>query len=139
MANDLAKLTAAIERLPDTLMQTVGPIVGETTIDLIQQGFDDEKNPYGEPWAPLKAREGRILRDRGLLYRNWHWAVTGGGVEVSSGQEYASFHQDGTKKMVARKMVPDPGQELPRHWAEELDAALEEGIAQAIAAEIANT
>lgn len=66
--------------------------------------FDEEKDPDGRPWAPLKpstlAAKGTtaILREKSILVGGIRFlSPTKNEVRVVSGQEYGAFHQTGTR------------------------------------------
>jgi len=96
---DFAKLNKwlkKLERAPEVL-DLVGKQLAEETIELIRDGFESETDPYGNPWAPLKLRTGRILSDKGGLRSSWHQVSSSRrGFEVASGKLYAKWHQGGT-------------------------------------------
>lgn len=128
----------------DPHLETLSALLGEETIELIKEGFDEERDPDGRPWKPLVLRKGRILSDTGGLRGSWHRKSTKAGFRVHSGKQYAVYQHGGTgiygprgkriypirakalklgkygyAKSVAgipqRKMVPDNGR-LPRSW-----------------------
>lgn len=113
---DFSKLAKWAERLDGVphVKRSILANVGEELIELIREGFDRQADPYGSPWAPT-VRGGRILRDRGHLSSSWHRkTLSSSQVVVGPGVEYARYHQTGTRRMPARKMVPDSG--LPAGW-----------------------
>jgi len=80
-----------------------------------KQRFLQEKDPQGNPWAPLapstiadKQRRGaplKILRDRGILMSSIAFRVSGAEVRVGTSQEYAIWLQKGTGKMPSRPFM----------------------------------
>ncbi|MDX1527053.1 MAG: phage virion morphogenesis protein [Gammaproteobacteria bacterium] len=80
----------------DPMLRELSANLAEETIHLIREGFQDEKDPYGVPWAPLRLREGRILQDTGGLRNSWHRQSSKSGFRVFSGKQYAIYHQRGT-------------------------------------------
>jgi phage virion morphogenesis protein len=104
--------------------------VGEELIELVKEGFDRQSDPSGRAWARLKVRRGRILQDTGRLKGGWHrTATTAASVSVGPSVKYATYHQTGTRRMVARKMVPDG--ELPRRWSVRVDRVVKEVLSEA--------
>jgi phage gpG-like protein len=82
------------------------------SVDMIEslyvQGFEREEAPSGEKWAPPKADYGHpLMRDTRDLQNGAVVTASGDGVNISVDVEYATYHQSGTEKMVARKIVPD--------------------------------
>lgn len=84
-------------------------------------GFRDQVDPTGAPWKPLKKRQGKILRKTGRLANSFTSRPTETGIVVGTNTKYAVFHQDGTKHMDARRMVPS-GRLTPR-WKTAIDKA----------------
>lgn len=95
-------------------MQGLSRNLAEETVELVREGFDKERDPFGKRWAKLKYRSGRILQDTGRLRIFKPGSVTAKGFTVSSGAPYGRYHQGGTRRIPARKMVPDSG--LPARW-----------------------
>lgn len=104
--------------------------VGEEVLELIAEGFAKEQAPSGRSWAPLKVRAGRILQDTGRLRSSFHRkAISSVSVTIGPGVTYARFHQDGTRRMVARPMVPDG--KLPQKWSIRIERVAKEALADA--------
>ncbi len=84
-------------------IQDLARNIGEEAIELVKEGFDEERDPYGEPWAaPLTCRDGQILRDRGAMLDSLHVAsATESQVTIAMGVWYAIVHQTG-KTIVPR-------------------------------------
>lgn len=121
-ARDLARLQRQVKRAP-RLLDAIGLQVGEEFLGLVQDGFREQRNPFGRAWAPKKRPDGRaILVGRTTrLRRSWHLERTARGViTIASSVVYTPHIQHGTRRMVARKMIPDD--ELPPSW----NAALNE-------------
>lgn len=121
--NDFDKLThwQKLLRGGDVLMGEVSRRMAGTTLALIDQGFERERDPYGERWAPKKRPDGRkVLEGRtGRLRRAWHSTrVSRLGYEVFPGVDYATYHQAPRMRSRARRrMVPSADQPFPRAWA----------------------
>lgn len=109
----------------DMLVSSMSRIQSEVALTLIGEEFETETDPYGEHWAPKKSDDGRkILHGETTRLRNG-WHVVGSdasGFEVAPSVDYAGFHQSGTSKMVARKMVPTASRGFPREWVNEFKA-----------------
>lgn len=93
----------ALDRFAEQLSAAAGSTrlisgaMAEETISLIRDGFSASEDPYGKPWEPIKLRAGQPLRDKGGLQTSWHPSeVSEDGFRVSSGKDYARFHQEGT-------------------------------------------
>lgn len=101
--------------------------------DLIEEGFIRETDPTGHKWAPRKdSLPHPILTKTGAMRRGFEIDLRGALIVTSSvvsdqGRPYPLFHQKGTSKMPARRVLPS--RSLPSHWRAEFDrtvrAALE--------------
>jgi phage virion morphogenesis protein len=118
---DFAKLRRVKQQLATVkskkLHLEVSRQVAHETLTLISDGFRGERDPYGDAWAELLRRSGRILSDTGRLRNSFTVKhVTARGFTVGSSVKYAAFHQHGTRRMKRRMMVPLP-KKLPTSWA----------------------
>lgn len=107
---------------------------------LIDEGFRDKVNPVGQKWKPRKpwyaaylARGGKPypLMNKTLKLRHGFWVkVNKAGPKVVIGNDtpYTGFHQDGTRKMDARKMVPD--KRLSPKWRARINKVLDKALAE---------
>lgn len=94
----LSALANAMQQLPEKMRSQTGKVLGMEAIKLVADGFNREQDPYGVAWAPLKHRQGKILRKTSRL-RNSFYPRTGAtqlGFTISSTVKYAKFHQQGT-------------------------------------------
>jgi phage virion morphogenesis protein len=97
--------------------------VGEYLQRRVDDGFRDEKDPYGQPWAKLasstlrqKTKQKRILKilqSRGTMRGTLTYQASRDRVRVGFNVYYADFHQRGTKRMVKRQLLPDAVRGLP--------------------------
>ena len=124
--------------------------IGAAALELVTEGFEEERDPYGRAWKPTIERPGQVLSDTGRLKNSWRVDVSRNLATVSTNTEYAPTHQYGatirpkmkkalrfrlgkawvTKRKVVvpqRRMIPDDG-DLPDAWRkafeEEVDAVL---------------
>jgi hypothetical protein len=74
--------------------------------DLIEDEFNQGKDPYGNKWKPLKRK---------------------GQPPSHLTEAYATFHQIGTKHMVARPILPN-NTTLPAAWTAAIKASIEIAI-----------
>lgn len=91
-----------VERVPSAL-KTVSEQLAEETIELIREGFEKQRDPYGRKWkkhSQLTQRirpGGRILEDTGGLKASWYRkGIDTGGFEVASAKATAAYAQYGT-------------------------------------------
>lgn len=117
--------------------------LSQEALSLVLEGFEDSKDPYGEPWEPLKYRDGKPLEDTTILRDSFHVkSVERDRFVVAAGVDYAHFHQGGTKDRNAgwdesketllippRKMIPDEG-DLPDRWKERFAEVLNDMITE---------
>nr|PZN62466.1 MAG: hypothetical protein DIU58_12340 [Sphaerobacter thermophilus] len=84
-----------VKQAPEVL-DKISLQLAEETIELIRDGIAQGVDPYGDPYEPLKLREGQPLRDTGRL-QIWHRkASSSSGFTVQSTAKYAIYHQRGT-------------------------------------------
>lgn len=80
----------------------------------LQSGFDAGTDPYGAGWAAKKDGSQSHLTDTGAM-RAGTRAVPAGGAGINfESPPPANFHQSGTSRMPARRVLPDNG--LPAKW-----------------------
>jgi phage gpG-like protein len=97
---ELERKLAELERGPG--IRDLARNIGEEAVELVREGFEQERDPYGAAWAPLSYRDGQILRDRGVMLNSLHVAgVTESQVTIAMGVWYAIVHQTG-KTIVPR-------------------------------------
>ncbi len=109
--------------------EQIATVQAEEAIDLIQEGFIAEENPYGKRWAKRK-RETKRTRGRKILSgetsrlrRGWKRTAIGPqGFTISSSVIYSTFNQP------KRAMVPIEGRGLPRKWRKPLSDAASDAI-----------
>ncbi len=119
----MGDLLSLIERLSDVPARTAA-IAAPKLDRLVQRQFENGVDPYGRPWAPLRPSTigtgrkpppltgfTRKLRDgTGVKVRPGGRA----GLVVKIGAPYGTFHQTGTRFMVARRIMPQFG--MPAAW-----------------------
>lgn len=142
ITGDFGKLAAwqkLFEATPEVL-DAISAGGADEMIGLIKDGFRAETDPSGKPWARKKVRDGRkILSGKtSNLKGGWHYRrADKGGFVISPGVSYATYHQTGTKRMVARKMVPDG--KLPPAWSKALEEVATEALKAHFTTEKADT
>jgi phage gpG-like protein len=85
--------------------------VGTALVATADERFQDKREPFGAPWAPLlpayaaiKTRGNGILFARGMLVRLLTYQVSGSTVSVGSPLIYAAVHQFGA--VITAKNAP---------------------------------
>ena len=127
--DDPAKLLRALEAWADGSVQhDVSNALALSAQRLVRRGFDQSKAPDGSTWAPLKsprARGRRPLRKTDKLVSTaTRYDVSADGFVMTS-TSYGSFHQTGTRRMVARPFYPDP---LPVGWSLVMRGAADDAV-----------
>ena len=121
--------------------------LGLASVKLVADEFRAERNPYGLSWAPLQRtrardrraaaravargktpRGGKILQNTGRMRSSVNYQLTGNGFRVSIPVNYATFHQDGTRFMVQRMLVPSSAGGLGPIWLEAFNKAADNVI-----------
>lgn len=87
-----------------------------------QIGFEREEDPMGNGWAPPARDYGHpLMRDTRRLQEGAEVTATNDGVRIVVDVPYAEYHQDGTDRMPARKIVPEGV--LSAEWADAIGEA----------------
>jgi phage virion morphogenesis protein len=105
--------------------------IGEELLANWQLRWREEKDPYAEPWKPLKAstlarrrgKDAQILRDTGRLQNSFTVEADKDKVTIGTNVFYAPFHQFGTKYIPIRRLLPDA--DLPQEDKEAIFEILE--------------
>lgn len=103
-----------------------------TVIKLLADQFRASRDPYGNPWKPPMHRKGKPLLDTGRLRA----AAVGQTARQESGSvvrvvipvEYASYLQDGTRRMARRQIVPDRAGGLGPTWTGAMRKEIEKAV-----------
>lgn len=103
-----------IAQLPEALDQ-VNEALCEEAIELVREGFEQQRDPDGVPWMPHAALTerlrpgGRILEDDGHLKAGWHRRfVDRKGFGLGNAQKTAEWAQKGTGIHGPRKRAIRP-------------------------------
>lgn len=96
----LQKLVVKAADAPSKMMRVVSKVMAEATIDLVKEGFSQQRDPYGRPWAPRHPNSirtsGPILRDSSRLWGSFSRSdVSEKGFRVGTNVKYAAIHQFG--------------------------------------------
>jgi phage gpG-like protein len=123
----------AMGAAPDTL-QTMSRNMAEEALELVAQGFEHQKDPYGRPWKDKQTPDGRLILGgkTGRLRRGWHLTRAGKeGFSIGPSVDYAAHHQFGAPRagIPMRMMVPSKRLGLPPKWREAFAAVVEEQLA----------
>lgn len=129
-------LAAVAQRGGSGIVDVAAANIAQELAAEVQLGFRRQRDPYGEPWAPLKrdrarnvaaaeqnrrtgrgrrSSKGKILRDTGRLANSLLGKANGGQVVIGTNVEYAPYHQYGTRHMVDRRIIPMTA--FPEKWA----------------------
>lgn len=122
--SDFDNLEAALSS-PNTILREIAQNLAEESINLVREGFDGASDPYGGGWAATRRGNKPLHGPTGALRTSYSIRSAGSrGFVIGSGVGYANYHQRGTSRMVARKMVPDD--DIPGAWRAAYDDVAED-------------
>ena len=121
----LERLQAVLAKL-DQLPRRVAEIAAPAITAELQKEFSRGQDPHGRKWKRLATGKASHLEESGRLRRSTRAAPLPGrraGVRILFGSrsKIAAFHQVGTARMPARRILPDKG--MPASWAMALKRA----------------
>lgn len=133
-SRDLRDLLAKLRSLKASGLAKVSKALAVAAKGLILEGFEEGKNPYGQPWAAVE-RGGIPLNKDGQLRSSWFIAgATSQGFLIATNSSYARYHQSGVDtvyksgprkgkrcRIRQRMMIPKGGR-LPAAWDREFAA-----------------
>lgn len=124
-----------------------GKRVGAALLKVVSDEFRNSRGPYGVEWKPvfrrrrrdrnarirrylrqsklglpLEAKTDKPLIDTGRLRASTGVSVSGGQVRVFLTANYASYHQEGTRHIARRQILPD-AEGLGPTWREAIEKA----------------
>lgn len=100
LTGDFSELDELVRKLQDIesgqARRDLVQNLAEESIELVHQGFEQSKDPYGNAWAGLEARDGKPLLDTGALRNSWHVvSFDDTSFKIAAGVWYAGVHQTG--------------------------------------------
>ncbi len=106
----LKDATLQIQSLMDTVMRyqrrrSLFTRLGRVMKTDTGMNFRHQQSPDGEPWEPLKLRQGRILSDTGRLRNSIHFEADDDQVVIGTNVKYAPVHQFGAVIKPVKKQV----------------------------------
>ncbi len=120
----MGRLSETLARL-DVLPRKVAEIAVPEITKALQREFAQGADPYGRKWRKLATGKPSHLTESGRLRKGTRAAPLPGrraGVRILLGAKYAVFHQTGTRRMPARKILPERG--MPAAWNVAIKRAL---------------
>lgn len=145
----LGAVQRALQRLGDRAadLRPAFREIGAGVVAESQLGFKESRDPYGTPWAALKAstiarrRKGsaKPLLDTGRLRNSITYRLLGvAGVDIGTNTRYAAIHQLGGRagrgrkvSIPARTFIATRERGLPREYGEIIRDALNRHFARA--------
>ncbi|MCD0156016.1 phage virion morphogenesis protein [Deinococcus sp. 6GRE01] len=122
MARKLLSITRQLQALADPrTLHDLYNVAGAEVYAQVQDGFTAETDPYGRGWVPSRAatrQNRRTLRETGALQDGIRWKADSRGIVLGTSgpaNEYATYHQRGTRRLPKRQFLPEPGQ-MPRPY-----------------------
>ena len=108
----LATFTAKLNRMasPATWSRFKSEAAAVTKKSLLET-YSNETDPYGAPWAHVADHPGhvQILHDTGALKGSFRINLISEGFKIRVTDRKATWHQHGTRRMVARPFLPARG------------------------------
>jgi len=101
------------------LLHDLAQAGADEALTQVHLGFRKSVDPFGNPWAPLKYRDGQPLRHTGVMEGGFEKIVEAAKFFIRNRVFYSVFHQKGARGRVnkktgqrgggipARKMIPD--------------------------------
>lgn len=125
----IAKLSQLASR--DVQRHILGKIRDVAHAECVR-GFVEQKNPYGEPWAPRRPPTGTwpILQKTGKGLDSLTARVAGNRVVLRI-RGYFRFHQGGTRYMVARQIFPTQSRGLGS-WTQPIATAARDAVRELV-------
>jgi len=121
---------------PGRVLEVSSKAMAEEAIDLTKDTYRSETDPYGRPWTPKLANDGRktLSGETSRLKGGWKRTRTDQeGFEIEASVEYAVYHQRPKKrkfrkdgKSLTRRQVPEQSLGLPPEWEDRLQGAAAE-------------
>lgn len=131
--DDFAKLKhwATLLRAGEAVTGEVTARMSERMLGLVDEGFETQTDPYGEPWAPKKTPDGRKVLEGPTGRLRQFVSVPHGKHRfvLVPGADYAAPHQaphDG--KRPRRMMVPAADRGLPDEWSRQLSKTAQDSM-----------
>lgn len=125
---DLERVLGRLDALPRKVAEKAAPAITKS----LQQEFARGTDPYGRKWRKLATGKPSHLTESGRLRRGTRAAPLPGrraGVRILLGAKYAVFHQTGTRKMPARRILPQRG--MPAEWSAAINRAMRDAVREA--------
>jgi hypothetical protein len=126
-------LDAKLKKLSRAGFTMAKAAVASTLRDLIAEGFEKKVAHGGQAWKPRKDSLPHPLLDKsGAMKRGFEIDTFGprlvikNEVESEQGRPYPLFHQTGTRKMPARKVIPD--RSLSTRWRSQVNKTVAKAL-----------
>jgi hypothetical protein len=131
---DFAKLESWEKALGavDQVLEVMSKDMAEELVGLVKEGWRTQADPYGQPWKAKKRPDRRqiLVGKTARLKGGWHVRQAGRkGFTIAPSVDYGGFHQQGTKFIPPRRMVPTQERGLPREWARNLAEIAQDHLA----------
>lgn len=134
MTQTLSSFIEKLERLnTGSFIDGVRRQVAADGLKLINAGYRDSTDPYGNRWHALKSSFRKPLVLTGAFRDTWVAYPTPTGVRFVSGVYYGAFHQYGTKTIPVRMVVPKTYLGLPKPWNDAISKAYTKQVRGALA------
>ncbi len=113
---ELKKLISNLRYIASNPGKTaLNSVVAEQALKAVDRGFREQKDPYGNAWAPLKFRTGLILQDKGALRGSFSSTAHADGFDISNSQPYAGTQNYGLVRL-GRVVFPIPDEQAGKSF-----------------------
>lgn len=121
-AIDAIKAFRARVAKTDEMLEGVALKVSLEVRKLIDEGFQEGRDPDGDKWAERKKDYPHPILDRtGKMRRGYKVRSRKSQITITNSEKQFKYHQSGTENMEARKTVPDG--ELSPKWKKRMTEA----------------
>lgn len=127
--SQLSRFADKLEKATDAKRDILRSLA-EESITLTADTFKAQRGPYGGKWKAKKRPDGRAILTgpTGVLRNSWHLSVGHDWFRIAAGVAYAKYHQSGTRKMVARVMLPLKARGIPPKWMRAFRSTVDEAL-----------
>ncbi len=119
-----------LRQLGRTVPARMARVAASALTAKLQAGFDAGSDPYGNGWAPLATGGASHLEKSGAMRAGTRVVPASGSGLNMLAPSPANFHQSGTSRMPARRVLPDNG--VPASWGHILQEAFTEALREAL-------
>lgn len=106
MAKGIGALIKKVSSIPGLIEEAIKE-QQDKILEEVKGNFRKGKDPNGKTWKPLKSGKPATLYKTGHLYSSYDVVSNKNFIKIQNTAPYAKFHQNGTKYLPRRQVVPD--------------------------------